>query len=400
MNEPNWPTTILPSLIGDQREFVVLLADAGRHRGAEQHRVHLDARVAQRVLDDVERDRVDRRPCLKGAGVGLDDAWRAWRVLVASAVGSARSGGSGCCRSRRRCRCAPGRISVVESISMTIAGPGDEVAGRELARGRRSSPAPAAVRPRARGRARWRRAGSPSPRRERRPRTIERCGPSATARRFTISCSASRSKVNSRSCSSSKRLATPSSPSAREVGERRSSIGSFEALAVSSARRSRRASRVGRRATPSAASALCGLRRQLLEHARRSRRRWSASRSAGRACARPRCAAAWSRRPSAHSTPGPGGMTAGQVPISLRDRIDMQRAGAAEAHQREVARIIALLTEISRSAPNMFSLTMSMMPSRRLVEVDAERVGDRLHRRLGAGAVELMSPPSLEFAGR
>ena len=37
----------LAFLIGDHREGVVLLADAGGHGGAEQHRVHLDARVAQ-----------------------------------------------------------------------------------------------------------------------------------------------------------------------------------------------------------------------------------------------------------------------------------------------------------------------------------------------------------------
>jgi hypothetical protein len=45
--------------VREHRELVVLLADDRRHRAAEQHRVHLEARVAQRVLDDVERDRVD-----------------------------------------------------------------------------------------------------------------------------------------------------------------------------------------------------------------------------------------------------------------------------------------------------------------------------------------------------
>ena len=61
----------LAFLIGDHREGVVLLADARRHRGAEQHRVHLDAGVAQRVLDDVERDRIDG-PALEGRWLGLD----------------------------------------------------------------------------------------------------------------------------------------------------------------------------------------------------------------------------------------------------------------------------------------------------------------------------------------
>ena len=58
--------------IGDQRESVALFADAGRHGGAHQRRVHLDAGVAQRVLDDVERDRVDRDLAERG-GVGFDD---------------------------------------------------------------------------------------------------------------------------------------------------------------------------------------------------------------------------------------------------------------------------------------------------------------------------------------
>src|SRR5260370_10815974 len=45
--------------VGDQRKLVVLLADTGRHRGAEQHGVHLVARVAQRAFDNVERDWID-----------------------------------------------------------------------------------------------------------------------------------------------------------------------------------------------------------------------------------------------------------------------------------------------------------------------------------------------------
>jgi hypothetical protein len=58
--------------VGDDRELVVLLADAGRHGRAEQHRVHLVAGVAQGVLDDVDGDRVDGDR-VETAGVGLDD---------------------------------------------------------------------------------------------------------------------------------------------------------------------------------------------------------------------------------------------------------------------------------------------------------------------------------------
>jgi hypothetical protein len=49
----------LAARVGDQRELVVLFADARGQRGAEQHLVHLVAGVAQRVLDDVQGDRVD-----------------------------------------------------------------------------------------------------------------------------------------------------------------------------------------------------------------------------------------------------------------------------------------------------------------------------------------------------
>ena len=58
--------------IGDQREGVALFADAGRHGGAHQRRVHFDAGIAQRVLDDVERHRVDR-DLGEGGGVGFND---------------------------------------------------------------------------------------------------------------------------------------------------------------------------------------------------------------------------------------------------------------------------------------------------------------------------------------
>ena len=67
MNEPNWPTTMRPLPVGDQRKGVALLADAGRQGGAEQRGVHLHARVAQRVLDDVERDRIDAGRLASGA---------------------------------------------------------------------------------------------------------------------------------------------------------------------------------------------------------------------------------------------------------------------------------------------------------------------------------------------
>ena len=62
----------LAFLIGNERKGVVLLTDARAHRRAEQHRVHLDARIAQRVLDDIERDRIDG-DTFKSARLALDD---------------------------------------------------------------------------------------------------------------------------------------------------------------------------------------------------------------------------------------------------------------------------------------------------------------------------------------
>ena len=62
----------LARVIGDQREGIALFADAGRHGGAHQRGVHFDAGVAQRVFDDVERDRINGL-LFEGGVVGLND---------------------------------------------------------------------------------------------------------------------------------------------------------------------------------------------------------------------------------------------------------------------------------------------------------------------------------------
>jgi hypothetical protein len=61
MKLPNWPTIILPVWSAISGKASPCSRMPGRHRGAHERRVHLDACVAQRVLDDVKRDRVDRR---------------------------------------------------------------------------------------------------------------------------------------------------------------------------------------------------------------------------------------------------------------------------------------------------------------------------------------------------
>ena len=45
--------------VGDQRKCVALFADARRHGGPHQSRIHLHSSIAQRVFNDVERDRID-----------------------------------------------------------------------------------------------------------------------------------------------------------------------------------------------------------------------------------------------------------------------------------------------------------------------------------------------------
>ena len=59
--------------VGDHRKFVVLLADAGRHRGTEQHRIHFEARISERAFNDVDRDGVDGGLAVRRV-IALDDA--------------------------------------------------------------------------------------------------------------------------------------------------------------------------------------------------------------------------------------------------------------------------------------------------------------------------------------
>ena len=104
--------------VGDHRELVVLLADSRRHGGAVEHGVHLVAGAAQRALDDVESDRVhvDR---LERRVVGLDDGdWH-----VASPPPQWPTGLMMMLPYPSTTPTWPGKISVVESISVTIAGP-------------------------------------------------------------------------------------------------------------------------------------------------------------------------------------------------------------------------------------------------------------------------------------
>ena len=116
----------LPVRVGDQRELVVLLADARGQRGAEQHLVHLVAGVAQAVLDEVEGDRVDLASV--GSGVVAVSTMRAMSAQPSFAAGS---GDEQVAATGATVAAWPGRTRVVESISVTIAGPCDDVAGAQ-----------------------------------------------------------------------------------------------------------------------------------------------------------------------------------------------------------------------------------------------------------------------------
>ena len=111
--------------VGDQRKGITLLADARRHGGAHQRCVHFDTGVTQRVLDDIEGDRIDllRR---EGGVIGLDDLgghrFSPQAGLIKRLPKSSTSA------------VWPLWISVVESISVTTAGPGTRSPARSLLR--------------------------------------------------------------------------------------------------------------------------------------------------------------------------------------------------------------------------------------------------------------------------
>jgi hypothetical protein len=67
----------------------------------------------------------------------------------------------------------------------------------------------------------------------------------------------------------------------------------------------------------------------------------------------------------------------------------MQRPGAAKAHQREIARIIALLHRNHAQRAEHVLVDDVDDPARGFHQPDAQRIGNRLHRRLGPFAVEL-----------
>ena len=94
------PHDHLAFLVGDHGKGVMLFADARAHRRAEQDRVHLVARVAQGVFDDVERDRVHINT-RERLGVGFDNSCDHCSVSSLSVLWGDRRARSGCCPHRR-----------------------------------------------------------------------------------------------------------------------------------------------------------------------------------------------------------------------------------------------------------------------------------------------------------
>ena len=102
-------------VVGNQREGIALLADTGRHGSADQRGIHLNARIPQRILDDVERNRINRPPLERGL-VGLDDGGAHGVCVPQAGVIMMLPNPSTVPMWRVS-------MSVVESISVTMAGP-------------------------------------------------------------------------------------------------------------------------------------------------------------------------------------------------------------------------------------------------------------------------------------
>ena len=105
--------------------------------------------------------------------------------------------------------------------------------------------------------------------------------------------------------------------------------------------------------------------------------------------------------PSAHSTPGPGGMIDRPGTQQTRERIGVQRTGAAERDQRVVARIVTLLDRHEPQRADHVLVDDVVDAERGVLDALAERLADLLAPP-GARARDrvAMSPPSRCISGR
>ncbi len=107
----------------------MLFADAGRHGGAEQHGVHLVARALRSALSRMSSVIGSSVDLPEGRGVGFDDAGFLHGCCFQRAIGRMRMLPDWCTSPTWS-----GRISVVESISVTMAGPVIMLPASSLAR--------------------------------------------------------------------------------------------------------------------------------------------------------------------------------------------------------------------------------------------------------------------------
>ena len=189
--------------VPDQRELVVLLADARRERGPEQHLVHLVSGVAKGVLDQVQCHHVDI-DAAKGLGRGLEEACHGL-VLRVRVEGTDEEAAT-----RMHRRGVPGKDQRGGVHLRHDGWTAYDVAGLELGAVETfASTSPPSTQIACVVRCA---AGGSSPPFSSSIDVTSGRGPLAVARTVTSSCSASSTKENSWSCSASKALRRRSIP--------------------------------------------------------------------------------------------------------------------------------------------------------------------------------------------
>ena len=100
--------------------------------------------------------------------------------------------------------------------------------------------------------------------------------------------------------------------------------------------------------------------------------------------------------PSADSTPGAGGTTIGRHAEQARQRAAVQRPGAAEGQQREVARVVAALDRDHADGAHHVVVDDGEDAARGRLDAHAQRLGDLLGdgRARAASASSAKPPPS------
>ena len=263
----------------------------------------------------------------------------------------------------------------MESISVTIAGPVDHVAGAQLAPVVDVRPAPCAPDDVDRVRR------PPAPRagpvalgaaRSARP---PGAGPVTVARALTSSWSTASRKENSRSCSASNASASRASAASGSSSQSGSTSTGSRSPARGSGRRPGSSSVCSAGGDALLGQPAAGVLGQLAQEVGRARRR-SGRRSGAARCGPTRRAGWWWRRRARTARPGDGGTITGQAPVSTPSALACSGPAPPKATSAKSRGSKPCCTETSRSPPSMFSLTMSTIPA-------AAASGTRQPHRLG-----------------